>query len=1010
MSWRIARAFLLLVATTSLAADPPRYVTLDQAGRLVYHTDARGDRVPDFSHAGYGSGGVPIPDVPARVRVVPVPVDATVRIQAAIDYVSNLPADERGLRGAVLLAKGRHEVAGSLRIATGGVVLRGEGDGPDGSVLVATGTGRRPLVQVEGRGGRQMDAAGPVQVVDDYVPVGSYRLRLDREDILRVGDDVVVTRPSTAEWIAALGMGRFPDGYEGSLNWRPAAMDVHIERVVTAVDGPIVTLDAPLPVALDATLGRATVQRYTWEGRLERSGVEDLRCESAYDARNPRDEEHSWVAVRLDAARDAWVRRVTAAHFAGSAVSVLDGCRSVTVQDCTSLQPISEVGGHRRHSFITSGQSTLFLRCRSEQGRHDFAVGALAPGLNAFVHCSASGALGFSGPIESWATGILYDNVSIDGAGLSLTNREIDGQGTGWASANSVLWQSSASVVTCRRPPGAHNWAIGCWGQFLGDGEWQASNEFVKPQSLYMAQLAERLGPAALAALERQTTSPEDDEIRPLEQLWSGPRPPEAVPGKRLALRNGWLTCDESLLAGWRTGTTWWRGSVLPTRVGEFGVGVTRFVPGRDGPGLTDDLGQLTDELLRKNTVALEHHWGLWYDRRRDDHQMVRRADGDVWPPFYEQPWARSGQGTAWDGLSKYDLEKFNPWYFGRLDEFATHCDRKGLVLVYQAYFQHNVLEAGAHWADFPWRPANCLQPTGFPEPPSYADGKRIFMAREFYDVTHPVRRALHRAYIRHCLDVLGHHPNVVFFNGEEYTGPLEFLQFWLDTVTEWERETGHDVLVGLSATKDAQDAILADPARGPAVSVVELKYWWYFADGTLYAPEGGKDLAPRQQLREWKGPKKRTVEQSAHQVREYRDRHPDKAIMFTDGPDNGWAVLAAGGSLPKLPPGTDRGLLKALLRMRPFGTDPGAEGPWVLAEPGRNYLAYVPAGRPLRIDLSDESASFRLLEIDPKTGKARDDGEVMVGGRVSNLWAKGDGPSVIWLTTDATMGRSPQP
>ena len=56
-------------------------------------------------------------------------------------------------------------------------------------------------------------------------------------------------------------------------------------------------------------------------------------------------------------------------------------------------------------------------------------------------------------------------------------------------------------------------------------------------------------------------------------------------------------------------------------------------------------------------------------------------------------------------------------------------------------------------------------------------------MADAFYDVTHPVRRRLHRLYIRKCLDTLGDHPNVIFLTGEEYTGPLEFVRFWLDTV-----------------------------------------------------------------------------------------------------------------------------------------------------------------------------------------------------------------------------------
>src|SRR5205807_2821500 len=130
---------------------------------------------------------------------------------------------------------------------------------------------------------------------------------------------------------------------------------------------------------------------------------------------------------------------------------------------------------------------------------------------------------------------------------------------------------------------------------------------------------------------------------------------------------------------------------------------------------------------------------------------------------------------------------------------------------------------------------------------------------------------------------------------------------------------TGKDVLIGLSCTKDVQDAILADPARGPEVSVIELKYWWYATDGSLYAPEGGKNLAPRQQFREWKGNRGRSADQTARQVREYRDRYPDKAILCADDQVDGWAVLAAGGSIPNLPQQVDPRLLAALPHMKPF-------------------------------------------------------------------------------------------
>src|SRR5262249_9770429 len=169
---------------------------------------------------------------------------------------------------------------------------------------------------------------------------------------------------------------------------------------------------------------------------------------------------------------------------------------------------------------------------------------------------------------------------------------------------------------------------------------------------------------------------------------------PEAHKAKPITLKNGWLVCGDRPVTGAALGTVWWRGHVLPAKAAEMGAGVTRVVPGRPGPGYAHDLDELTDAVRAGGQAVIHPHYGLWYDRRRDDHQMVRRPDGEVWPPFYELPWARSGDGKAWDGLSKYDLTKFNPWYFGRLKELADHCDRKGLLLVHHMYFQHNLLEA----------------------------------------------------------------------------------------------------------------------------------------------------------------------------------------------------------------------------------------------------------------------------------------------------------------------------
>jgi hypothetical protein len=421
-------------------------------------------------------------------------------------------------------------------------------------------------------------------------------------------------------------------------------------------------------------------------------------------------------------------------------------------------------------------------------------------------------------------------------------------------------------------------------------------------------------------------------------------------------------------------------------------------VPGRTWPGFTDNLDELTDEMRSKGQAVYDHHYGLWYDRRRDDHEMFRRMDGEVWPPFYEHPWARSGQGKGWDGLSKYDLTTFNPFFYDRLKEFADRAAEKGLVLVQQMYFQHNILEAGAHWAEFPWRSANCLQPTGFPEPPPYEGKKRVFMADEFYDVKHPVRRELHRTYIRHTLDELADRPNVIFQTSEEFTGPLHFVQYWIDTIGEWEKEKGKKVLVGLSCTKDVQDAILADPVRAAVVSVIDLKYWWYTPDGGVYDPKGGQNLAPRQFLRTWKGLKNRSDESTARAVREYRSKFPDKAVVcsFDNQNPNGWAVVTAGGSIPVLPKTTDARLLAALPGLKPFESDALGDRQWAVAAPGQDYLVYSAAGRPVRLDLPGGD-TFAAYQIDPRTGQAKLDRDG-VRGR-TEFRPGGAGPAVLWVT-----------
>ena len=961
--------------------------------RITYLNDELGNRILDFSTCGYQASEQDIPSVRNVVFVSWKPGDNTTRIQRAIDYVASLPPDISGFRGAVLLDKGEFSLSGSICIATSGIVLRGMDK--ESTILLKKGVDRGSLIYMEGE--NDLVIKDTLQVLSNYVPVNTKTLEVALGTSLKKGDRIMVTRPSGKEWIASLGCNIFGGGIS-ALGWKEGDMDLTWDRVVSDINGNLLTLDAPLTVALDAKYGVSTIMTYQWNGRIENCGVENLTLVSDYDKHYPKDEDHCWTGISIEAAENCWVRQVNFRHFAGSAVIVQRTGSKITVEDCISKDPVSEIGGMRRCTFHTLGQQTLFQRCYSEQGIHDFAAGFCAAGPNAFVQCDSYQSLGFSGSIDAWACGLLFDVVNIDGHNLTFKNLGQDKNGAGWNTGNSLFWQCTAAEIECYTPAkDAQNRAYGCWAQFSGDGEWAQSNNHVQPRSIFYAQLTERLQKECaerariLPRNTSATSSPTVEVAMALAKEAYNPRLtlehwieenkfiPSVVPTgvksiddikekktisnkqrtqPEISIVNGRIQMDGVLLVGGSHTTPWWNGKLKTNFLKKASPAITRFVPGREGLGLTDRIDSVVSFMKQKNILVFDQNYGLWYDRRRDDHERIRRRDGDVWGPFYEQPFGRSGQGTAWEGLSKYDLKRPNAWYWSRLKEFAEKGSKDGLLLFHENYFQHNILEAGAHWVDCPWRSSNNINETGFPEPVPFAGDKRIFVADMFYDISHPVRRELHRQYIRQCLNNFADNSNVIQLTSAEFTGPLHFVQFWLDVIAEWEAETGKKAKVALSTTKDVQDAILADPKRAAVVDVIDIRYWHYKKDG--------KNMAPRQHMRKMKVGKI-TFNEAYKAVSEYRRKFPQKAVTFyaQNYPSMGWAVFMASGSCPVIPC-KDKAFLKDAAAMEVEETNTDQYKKLVKSDTGN--IIYSKSGTEIPIHLS--SGKYVLKYIHPNSGE----------------------------------------
>ena len=234
-----AVALALLAAGIAPAQEAWRSskVQYDASGRLFYPADASGNRIPDYSHAGYKGGGVPLPTVPVVLTLSPVAGDNTAHIQAAIDEVGDAAGAGRRLsrRGSAhrRRLRGRRHCPRSTRAAWC-------------SAALATAPTRR-LTQSCGAPGRRRPpssspAAAPTtisgpkcreragSITTPRVGVGLAQLHRRRCLALRVGDPVIILHPSTPAWIAAMDNG----GVTDANTWRPGDIDIRYHRYITA--------------------------------------------------------------------------------------------------------------------------------------------------------------------------------------------------------------------------------------------------------------------------------------------------------------------------------------------------------------------------------------------------------------------------------------------------------------------------------------------------------------------------------------------------------------------------------------------------------------------------------------------------------------------------------------------------------------------------------------------------------------------------------------------------------
>ena len=515
---RIKLLIKLLIPALIISGNPARskshWVSLDTSGRLVYRTLPHGDHIVDFSYAGYMGGGVSWPHVPMTRTLSPSGTDDTAAIQRAIDEVSALPL-RNGVRGAVVLTPGTFLCNETLNITASGVVLRGGGSLAGGTTLKLTG---EPHTAIAISGKQEIQTLGtPAHIAEPYVPSGSQSVTLDDASSFAPGDNIRITRYTTPQWLHFMGMDRMVrDGKQES--W--VGNFISTVRTVTGREGNKLTLDVPLTDSYDRTFlppEGAEVAKIAISGRIEQDGIESLHILAP--ARQVAFDDPLFRAIDLRGLRDAWLRDIMVDDTTEGIDTASDTSR-ITIEYVAFRHSTTITSSAKPADFLLRGTQLLIFRCAASGNDLWYVItGARNQGPNVVLDSVFRGD-GHIQPHQRWATGFLVDNTRVPEGGIDLMNRGELGSGHGWTMGWGVVWNSSAASLIIQNPPGAANWSIGNSGseqtapmKVIGQrgrnaspdlprGYIESPDHTVLPQSLYRAQLAERLGAGALNALD----------------------------------------------------------------------------------------------------------------------------------------------------------------------------------------------------------------------------------------------------------------------------------------------------------------------------------------------------------------------------------------------------------------------------------------------------------------------------------------------------------------------------
>jgi hypothetical protein len=345
-------------------------------------------------------------------------------------------------------------------------------------------------------------------------------------------------------------------------------------------------------------------------------------------------------------------------------------------------------------------------------------------------------------------------------------------------------------------------------------------------------------------------------------------------------------------------------------------------------------------------------------------------------------PWKRTGPGKALDGKPKFDLHEFDPAYFDRLRSRVKAAGERGIYVSIMLFEGWGLKFAS--WDGHPFNKKNNAQGINGD---ADGDGKGI----ETQTLKIPAVTRIQEAYVRKVIETVNDLDNVLFEIANESF--FDFSKDWqyhmIRYVKAYEKKKPKQHPVGMTGYWGSDNRVLSDgPAdwispgtTGPMDSTyandppaVEGKKVSLLDTDHVFGVGGGRDWV-------WKS--------------FLRGHNP--IWMDPYDKDSVWEPL----------PGYAEDVRRSLGETRRWGERVNldemtphndlASTKFCLANPGFEYLVYLPKGGTVTVDLSRVRGEFAVEWQNATTGKGTKAGTVSGGAR-RELKPPFDGDAVLYL------------